>query len=449
MCCHGSRIDRTFDASAKERSQTLHAPTVLRTRSSATLKCVATCILGLTISSCAAYNPYVSSSATATDQTECRASAPNSTALRYACQKRAEVESDRSQLVETQNGVASAIFPLAGLVGYRVSRSASHAATAALAATGIAGYGLSAYLIQQSRFALYDRAESALTCAIGLYKTSAARLAVPFQEAKYQVTRNQLKGLISTLGKPKFRPLLLIIQPQVLAYKRQLAYGPETIRLIESSSLLDAQLSNATDRIISELNTALTNTIQPITSVAQPLSALRNGVPAPASTAHVTLSPTKQNKLKTYLRTQSNAYAAILYADLNNAYAAYKRAQSSYLSALSEKRSGTSVDFSKCTVGVYIPSTKATSIPLAVDKNNITLSKQITSAFVHISGGKPPYSFGFLPKPKVAAPKYSFQTVGLAYILVFTKAAAKSAKLNGLVSDSGGSVVSIAVTVKE
>jgi hypothetical protein len=403
------------------------------------------------ISGCAAYNPYINSSQTDADIRECQGPSPAAPALVYACEKRASVETARSELIYTQNAVASAIIPLAGVVGYRVSRGASQAATAGLAATGITAYGLSAYLIQQQRFALYDRAEKAMSCAIGLYKSAAVTSQPPPLElGQYSAAKDQLVRGIRLMSQ-KFpadaeEPELATI---LEGFQREVNAGDDAITIVQSSSLLSTQLESATDRILSELDSALTNTVQPITSLSQQESTLEGALKAkqPQSTrAAQTI-----HLLARILSTPPNSMTAqegVLLSSIIDAARAYVSARATLIAAMSAGTANTSPDFASCTVGVYVPSTTPTPTPVTVDKTNVTLSNSSGPALVHVSGGRPPYSFDFVPKPAGTAPAYDLETVGSAYILYLTKNSAPASTLHGVLSDTTGSVAEITVTVQ-
>src|SRR5580704_2427633 len=238
---------------------------------SSQIKIIVLSLLLTAVSGCAVYNPYISNT---DDEATCAAAAQPSPALEHACSKRQDIEEKRAEMVETQNAVASALIPLAGLIGYKGVRGGSQATTAALAAGGAAGYGLSSFLIQQQRFGLYDRAEKALSCAIGLYKVNSVSNSSPppLVLAQYDSARAKLEQLINSA-----KAAALTASPTVAASissavgdAQQLHdEGEAAIRIAQSSSLLSAKLSQATDRIVSELNTGITNTLQALTTLSQ------------------------------------------------------------------------------------------------------------------------------------------------------------------------------------
>lgn len=403
------------------------------------------------ISGCAAYNPYINSSQTDADVQECQGPPPAAPALVYACEKRDSVETARSELIYTQNAVASAIIPLAGVVGYRVSRGASQAATAGLAATGITAYGLSAYLIQQQRFALYDRADKALSCAIGLYKSADVTSQLPPLElGQYRAAKDQLMGGIRLMSQrfpadAEAAPISSIFA----SFQREVDAGDDAISIIQSSSLLATQLESATDRILSELDSALTNTVQPITSLSQQESTLE-GALKPKQPQSTTAARTIQSlaHIASTRPHSMTAQEAALLSDIADAAKAYVSARATLVAAVSATTTTKSPDFASCTVGVYVPSTASTPKPVTVDTTDVTLSNSSGPALIHVSGGKPPYSFDFVPKPAGPTPTHDFETVGSAYILYLTKNSTPASTLHGVLSDTTGSIAEITVTVQ-
>ena len=144
------------------------------------MKCVVLAIVRSGLSAGAVYTPYVSN-----DDSSCTDPALPSPALVYACQKRQAIKGQRAEVIETQNGVASALIPLAGFVGYKAACGGSQNSVTALAATGVAGYGLW-YLSRRRRLESHIDSPIRLIGRLSSSGRSASALGLPALGARHQ-----------------------------------------------------------------------------------------------------------------------------------------------------------------------------------------------------------------------------------------------------------------------
>jgi hypothetical protein len=267
---------------------------------------------------------------------------------------------------------------LSAVVGYRTARGLSTASTAALAAGGLAGYTLDQFLIQPSRLVVYDKAYTAISCALSIYSEENGALVGKYSDygavlaAKSvfdtEVTQAEKQGL-----SPEDETALagLVVEAAFLATDiRQLG-----------TTALDARLGAAAQRIEGELATAITTTALPITALSSQVETFGKATSS-------TDLPQDKKAVNAFL-TIATKFPRVA-AALERLRALHEHARETITTSES------TADFSKCSVGVVQVQNPGIEQPLMLGVDNVDAGttkefKAVQQVTVQVVGGRTPH----------------------------------------------------------
>jgi hypothetical protein len=210
-------------------------------------------------------------------------------------------------------------------------------------------------------------------------------------------------------------------------------------------------LIDATDRIVGELNSAITSTILPITSLAPQVSALQSSLGGTGT------KPTIQDPGLFNITVPADPAAADAYFHANKiptevatvalTWAEFKSRAEDLIAAEKDLDLPTA-DFSGCTLGVVQVSAVSPLGPLALSASAAALSTAQPTASIQINGGRAPFQFKFTGSP-ANAPASSVDAIGSAFVLSFSKSSTTAAgTYPGVLGDAAGAATAVTVTVK-
>lgn len=244
---------------------------------------LAVCLLPL--AACAVMDPYIRHDRPphADQIANCANQSPDR-ALRYACGMSVRLERARSEIVRTRSGLTSALFPMAGIVGYNSSRGINAATNAAITAGGLAGYSAIATMAQFDRIRIYDNGHTAINCAIGVYQQARATgapesLDRALLRRRLTSARNRLNQMRATVREASpAAPSATADEAEekkIATLRESAASSHQAIMQLEDlldvmqlklddgapNRLLESKLMNSVRRTISAVNAQLTLTI--------------------------------------------------------------------------------------------------------------------------------------------------------------------------------------------
>lgn len=376
------------------------------------MKALTATLSAVLLTSCATFDPYVRKQWNTESLSDCafnktgNSYKPTDPAIQYADAQICVLEMMRSTTVRVQTGSEVGIIPLAALVGYRAARM-SHT-TGALAAGGVAGYGVAQVLAQQGRLEIYSAGITAIDCATQKYDNaigtamSAADDALAALDTQYGILQSEL--LMEQKSRdPDARDLAtnLLESSRVTlgaAHAHRNLNGT-TKGLIHEVDLINDQVSKAVNTTLPSLsdlgsfNSVFTGNIGGIAKAVAPPP------PPPAPPAAPRTSPLQTSTLI--------------------AHANFKTLANAVTTALSDVSSHPTVDYTECSLpsqfsAKSVPSIKTT---LNIGTNNnlngksavLTKAKPLT---FFVSGGTPAYVIHVVTQPAGATVSISQNLVG-------------------------------------
>lgn len=395
------------------------------------------------LSGCALYHPYVTTSG-APDLCPTETGGDG---LKQACRLRKEVNSARKQHAVAQNWTSTGLIALSGVVGYRTARDLSSASTTAMAGAGLAGYALSQAINPVSRQEIYQKGYAALNCSLEIYWREVAALQTQSSSfSAVRISKQLLDEKIASARKTQgssAENFLTVLSVEAETLERQVN--------ARVTGTLDAELRAAALRIERELGDAIRSSLLPISKLAPQVESF---IVAPGGQEQGQKAASRfldsggaeaLLKGRAYSVAGDSLAAFIAYANLESAAGAF-------LSETSQVRS--TPDFSSCAVGVVQAAEPKIEAPfmLGVDNADQGQTKELKSGgqlTLQLVGGRAPFD------PKVAASteelKVSVLSVGATYALVVetTATTKKGATYQVLVSDAAGSLRKFFVKVTD
>lgn len=418
------------DGTCASAHKTRRSPATLKTTIGISrARATALIVVNLALAGCVLIDPYTHTAQPSDSTGPCTHVAD--AAVAYACDRRADIESSREQLAYSQNGLASVLMATVGVVGYKTARHGSSASGAAFAAGGLGLYGLGQYLIQPSRFTLYDRAVAALSCALDLHGRTAQSQPLSIEMLTYQAARQAALDAIDQARKDA----LSGVQNQLDQAGSALAILDQAVQARSPARLLDRQLIGATDRIIGELNAGITTTSLPITALGQQLNQL---APAP--------SPT-QAKAPQGVAAGEEAWSKAVKAAFD---------AGNVILMASGGPAPLSADFAICTIGVITLAPTPLQTPLQLSSGGVSIENTtvpVTAtdpAVIAVTGGQVPYTTSVVDASGSSAsalPTAVVSQVGAAYIVTVKKAMATTGTYTVVVADSAQTVRKFKVSI--
>lgn len=395
---------------------------------------VSTLLMG---SGCASFQPYIVPNSK-TRSSACREGSITDSEL-YLCASLASVRAKRSQLAITQSVFATSLFPIAGIVGYRSGRSLNSAATVGWASVGLTGYALGQYLVQDARFIIYDKGESALGCVLGIHETWKSKLTASPVYAKVLGTHSAFSHALEG-ARAELKAQTHVSQMRVIE-ARAIANFESALRYAATAD--EGNLRQATERVVGEINTAMTtNGLLPLTSLAPQASSLQSHLAITSPTQGVSSeSSTKGLSIRGNQDPPKDQDPPSLSA-LRSAAEDLESATSAWL-LTSPSVPPTPLEYAKCSVGAITVQPAPPEQPLMLGPNNSMDSESAEIAtgeqlVIPLFGGRQPITPAVLD-PSDASPTVVIQQQGGAQMLVL-KASEKTApgRYTVLVTDSSG-----------
>jgi len=341
--------------------------------------------------------------------------------LKHACNMLESLEHARSQNVSVQSGMVATLIPLAGLVGYKASRTGGSANTAALATGGLSIYAVGATLAQPDRLKIYDSGIDSVSCAIGVYTTTLnGGGAPPPSPASFVLQRRaaDLSQRISSLAydaRDRQAPQL-----QFELQNAQAIVDILSIPVMDSGVLLRAQLRQSVEKTINQVNSLLSNTVPDSSdALAGSLGALSNSAAAKKKQAKVVQDEADRaaNSIAS-LDSGGSVYRnlpdfATRLSSINVELRALARLYVLQADLADDGQKLLSADFRDCRMDSPTASAQLPLTPMSLGPGDSFNNQDITiarggSSTVGVFGGVPPYYASFVdgpfPRPSISFP---------------------------------------------